>query len=1588
MSVRSRVASAVVLIVAAAALPALPPTVAAAADDQPTYLGKRHYTGEFHAHTAISDGVQTPLDAFEHVATHSDADFFTVSEHDVLYDRRNSDDFTTDWRQAVSDEWRHLHEVTDSYNASQDDLVTIPAEEITWYDDSGHMNLFNTDWLVTARSEGDSLSFGAATGDLKYDLPTFYARLKQDPDAIAQFNHPDPSGKGSFAGFAHLDRAVDERVQLIEVKNAVNLAQFQVALDRGWHLAPVWNGDEHSATWVTGDESITGVWAAEKTQDAVYQAMRERSMYSTQDVNTVLEFGANGQLMGSVLPPDTTGVALDIALTDADAAESFTSVRVLTNGGAVAYDVPGVSGREVRVTQALPAADGDYFYVVATQADGDVVVSAPVWVGETTRGADYAPTITVESGVPSAVAFGERVALPEVTADDDSGQRPAVTYEVWDDNGQVPVEDGGFVVRGYSDHVVVVKATDAAGNIGAELLRLEVSQEDADPAGVFQYTGTVATVGAEPGTAGLSVTTDATVDRVYAQVRPAGHRTWRSTPVLTSTGDTTYEINTVGKPGEVYQDTVTGQPLRSHEFELTGLRDTTRYEYRFGVAVDGAPPRPHDDAAWTDVRGSFLAGGGQNRPIYLLGDLAADSREPADLRLLPDLLARLRDEAPGGDTVVQTGDLVPRGANREYWEDAFAHAYDGLGLQLAPVAGDAESAGDLEYNLLSPHRNAIFSSMYALPGDGPIGETNYSFDRGDVHVAVLNTVHDLDAQLEWLVGDIHAAGKPWNVVVGHRSFFGGTGADGPGMRQRREEISRVFQRLGIDLYVGGHDNVYKRSTIYDGRLARTPDEVAAGTTFVTLGPGGPNAGDNAEKPWDDVVDDEDVPMGSVLRATGRELSIATYTVDGRLVDTATIARPRGEWSVSTAELADGAVGGVGLISHPGSRDAVAVEAVRYDAAGQEVLDRRLAEVELDHRGAEQWVAFDPALPVAANDTVKLHFWDGPDRGEELRPALVLQEGLTGSGTAADPYLLDSADDFGKVAIDPAASYRLTTDLDLTGQEVAQIGDTEAFTGDLDGDGHTITGLATTHGGLVGVNAGTIHDLAIVGADISTATARGGILADTNTGTVERVYTTGLITAGSRAGGIVGDNAGVLRDAYSTARVHSYGTEAGGTVGVALAGSTTQRVYAAGPVGASTRNAGGVAGYGYTGTVLRDAVALNPAVTAPSYAHRVLGRVLAGHTATLANNWAAQSVAADVPGVPDQPAADNLMGATATAAQVQDPAFYRDTLGWDFDTVWAWDDDGLRPVLRAVTEDVTPPPSEPGTPALPRDSDGAYLASAVADLAEVTRFPDQRYRLAADLDLSGHPGLTVARTGFSGEFDGAGHRITGLTSSTGGLFPLVTEDGHLHDVAVEGAVVDTAASNVGILVNTSRGTVERVATSGTIAGGSTVGGVIGYSYGELRDSYSTASVFATGGRQAGGVVGISGAGSLTERAYATGHVEVLDNANAGGISGYAYIGTTVRHSMALNSRVVATGYAHRVVARVLAGHTATLVGNAASDAVVAAHQSVPATGPDTLNGQTRTAAQVARQSTYEAMGWDFTDVWTFDTERGRPVLRWT
>ena len=1583
-SSRPGIAAAVALGVVAALLPAAGAQAAAPAIDgtdvHPTFLNKTHYTGEFHSHTSISDGVELPEDAYAYVAENTDVDFFSASEHDVTMDVRSADDWTENHEHAHSDEWNHLKSGAVRHNESGDsDLVAVPGEEVTWYDATGHINLFNAEWFVTApgyvRGSGDNLGGAFPVGDFMYDLPTFYARLALDPDVIGQFNHPSPTGKGNFDGFNNLTRQADERMSLFEHKGASYDGQWQLALDSGWHLAPVFNGDEHSANWVTSNPALTGVWADEKSLDAVHRAMRERSMYSTLDENAILAFAANDQMMGSVLSADTDALDVVVQAADPDASDSFTSIQIVTNKGEIAHDFGALDGNVQDLSASLDVADGDYYFVKAKQADGAQLVSAPIWIGETVRGANYAPEITVEPGAPEFAAAGARIDLPRFTAIDDSGKTPTTTVEVYNSEHRVDVDGDAFTIEGYDDHFIVIKATDADGSTSAEVHRIQVRDDSLDPEEVFRHLGAVATVGAEPGDAGLSVATDINVEKTWAKITPVGSFFDLGSETIASSNDHVFEVDSVATEADTYLDSITAHALRSHEFDLTGLEQGTRYEYRFGVGENGP---------WTDIRGEFVAGGAEDAPVYVLGDVQVNSGEQADFELPAQMLEQLREQRGGGDTVIQVGDLVDNGGNSAEWTDTFEYSLRDLDLQFATMVGNHETYGDHEVNTaLSPERSRIFTSMFNLPKNGSaVGESNYSFDRGSIHFSVLNSNYDLDAQLAWLEDDVRASDAEWNVVMGHFPYYGGRHSSDAGMSISRAKITQTLQQLGVDLHIGGHDHVYKRSTILDGAIVTDDTQRDLGTTFVTMGSSGPKFYDNQVQWWDDTVYDVDTQTGLVLEAADGELQARVYTIDGELVDEFAVDKPESMFRVTSHAVEDGELREVGVLSTAGAPEGATLVAAAYDLSGEQLLDVRTATVELDHRGIEQLVAFDSPLPVRSDSTIRLYAWDGLGTGRQLAPGILVREGMPGEGTADTPYELHTWADIEKISQEPQAHYALMNDLVLDETERVQIGaGATPFAGVFDGRGHTISGFAaepSSGSGLFQTNDGTIHDLAVVDADITALVGTAGILADVNNGTIERSWTSGSLSAPSRAGGLVGDSTGTIRDSYSTAQVRVSGTEAGGLIGVALGGSLTENVYASGGVGADTRNTGGVVGYGYNETTIRNAMSLNVAVTAPSYAHAVLGRVISGQAATLENNHASEETFVSAESLSEAPAADNLKGARVPASVATTPEHFTGTLGWNLDDTWMWNPDAERPVLRSNPEEYVKP-----APELPTNEEGFFEIATAEELRLIDEFPTERFTLTTDISLAGSTFSPLgALVPFSGELAGAGHTISGMHSESGGLFNL--NGGHIHDLGIEDAQVSSTVPRAGILANVSTGVVERVYTTGEITAPSRVGGILGDSSGELRNAYTTANVHGDA-TEVGGAVGVALAGSVSEHVYTTG-AAAADLRNVGGAFGYGYTGTVIRNSVSLAPTVTAPSWAHRFLGRVLSGNTATLENNwasAATTATVPADASAPST--TNLHGATATTEQLDGFGFYrDTLGFD-TDTWQWSNAETRPLL---
>lgn len=339
------------------------------------------YFGQLHSHTSYSDGAGTITDAYEHASevgeTTGTLDFLAVTDHSNSFDDADNASITNGYN---STEWTEGQAASETYTT--DTFVALFGYEMTWSNGLGHINTFNTDGFQS-RTQTEYSTYSTA-------LQNYYETLKTVSDSISQFNHPGTTF-GDFSDFAYYDEEIDDLITLIEVGNGEGTVgssgyfpsyeYYTRALDKGWHLAPTNNQDNHKGLWGDANTARTVVLADTLTEESIYDAMRNYRVYATEDNDLDIYYTLDGNIMGSILSADDVGetVTLTVRLEDLTD-ESFGKVEVIVNGG-YSLEQETVSGNSDTVTFNV-SSDYSYYYIKVTEADGDIAVTSPVWVGE------------------------------------------------------------------------------------------------------------------------------------------------------------------------------------------------------------------------------------------------------------------------------------------------------------------------------------------------------------------------------------------------------------------------------------------------------------------------------------------------------------------------------------------------------------------------------------------------------------------------------------------------------------------------------------------------------------------------------------------------------------------------------------------------------------------------------------------------------------------------------------------------------------------------------------------------------------------------------------------------------------------------------------------------------------------------------------------------------------------------------------------------------------------------------------------------------------------------------------------------------
>ena len=361
----------------------------------------QHYFGQLHSHTQYSDGAGTLTDALryvENLPASANVQFVAFTDHSNYFDSSSSPnveaalyDTSLVKDSDANHSWTTYKDTIAKFNKDNaGSMVAIGGFEMTWSDGPGHINTFNTPGIVSRNNK----TLNNKTDDA--GMKAYYALLSQAEGAssISQFNHPGTTF-GNFKDFNYWDPVIDSRMYMVEVGNGEgaigaggyypSYEQYIMALDKGWHLAPTNNQDNHKGKWGNANDARDVILTDDFSEQGIYEAIRALRMYATEDKNLELTYTVNGLMMGSSITEVPDKLNIEVTVNDPDASDSIAKVEVVANSGKVAYTWDNAAQLRSGKLSATLDPSYSYYFIRVTQKDGDLAVTSPVWVGESLK---------------------------------------------------------------------------------------------------------------------------------------------------------------------------------------------------------------------------------------------------------------------------------------------------------------------------------------------------------------------------------------------------------------------------------------------------------------------------------------------------------------------------------------------------------------------------------------------------------------------------------------------------------------------------------------------------------------------------------------------------------------------------------------------------------------------------------------------------------------------------------------------------------------------------------------------------------------------------------------------------------------------------------------------------------------------------------------------------------------------------------------------------------------------------------------------------------------------------------------------------
>jgi 3',5'-cyclic AMP phosphodiesterase CpdA len=311
---------------------------------------------------------------------------------------------------------------------------------------------------------------------------------------------------------------------------------------------------------------------------------------------------------------------------------------------------------------------------------------------------------------------------------------------------------------------------------------------------------------------------------------------------------------------------------------------------RPGVSLPGGPRR-------VLPAGRFLtAAPGQAFSFLYMSDVHVHNPLPGRLEAGVALLELARTLEPDIRFTVFGGDMLAYGSAYDAWNNLAASS-------LVTTQMTAFTPGNHEFydHTATSRGPGYFNTFVHNPANGADGvaNTSYFFRYGNALFLSISSEDSwssdalLEAQTAWFRRAVAENPATFIIAWTHRPFYNGSTGNAGHALTNRTNWSPLFDELGVDLVLSGHDHVYVRTApTFGGEATREPgkgtvylNSTAVGDRYMDADPENPYT--NLER----ILGGE--TLGVIFAVGPDAIRLRTYDVSGTIVDEAVLpARQR------------------------------------------------------------------------------------------------------------------------------------------------------------------------------------------------------------------------------------------------------------------------------------------------------------------------------------------------------------------------------------------------------------------------------------------------------------------------------------------------------------------------------------------------------------------------------------------------------------------------------------------------------------------------------------------------------------------------